>query len=134
MLRNPRPAVLVVEEEVLLRMDAVDEIGATGFRTYEAGSSLEAIRIMEGHPDVFALFTDVGMRGSMDGLSLAAFIRSHWPSVRILIASGSVELKRSDMPDHALFFLKPYAIKKVTDALLAMAHGLWENGEPPPSC
>ena len=38
-----------------------------GFRTYEAGSAEEAIRLLEEHADIGILFTDVNMSGSMNG-------------------------------------------------------------------
>jgi CheY-like chemotaxis protein len=120
---DARPAVLVVEDEPLIRMDAVDVVEDAGFRAYEAASADEAMSILETHEDVFVLFTDVDMPGSMNGLKLAASVRNRWPSVRIIIASGAVEVKREDMPDHALFFSKPYRSDRIADALRALSEG-----------
>ena len=85
-----RPAVLVVEDEPLLRMDAIDLIEDAGFKTYEAASADAAIEIIRNHEDICFLFTDIDMPGSMDGLKLAEHVRAGWPSVAILIASGVV--------------------------------------------
>lgn len=121
MTRASRPAVLIVEDEPLIRTDAVEMIAEAGFRTYAAGCSEEALALLERHDDVAFLFTDIEMPGTMDGLKLAALVRRRWPAVRILIASGAFEAKQADMPDHALFYAKPYAIGRITDALHAMA-------------
>ena len=54
-----KPAVLIVEDEPLIRMEAVDMIMDAGFKTYEAGSADKAIAMMELHDDIGILFTDV---------------------------------------------------------------------------
>jgi len=66
-----RPVVLIVEDEFLLRMDAVDMIAAAGFDVVEAGNADEAIEILEARRDITVVFTDIQMPGSMDGLKLA---------------------------------------------------------------
>lgn len=111
------PAVLVVEDEFLTRMDAVDMIRDAGFRTYEAGTADVAISLMERHGDIGILFTDIDLPGSMDGLELAAYVRDGWPPVEILIASGVVGIEKSDMPDGTCFFAKPYATRHVISEL-----------------
>ncbi|WP_186766700.1 response regulator [Puniceibacterium confluentis] len=116
-----RPAVLIVEDEPLLRMDAVDMIGDAGFRTYEAGTAAAAITIMETHSDIGILFTDIDMPGSMDGLQLAAHVHQGWPQVAIVIASGVVEIEKVGMPEGAMFFSKPYASSQVTRTLQDIA-------------
>ena len=60
--------VLVVEDEVMIRMDVVETLQAAGFQTHEAGDSAEAIRILEKHPEIRVVFTDIQMPGDMDGL------------------------------------------------------------------
>lgn len=87
--RNP-PAVLVVEDEILIRMDVVDIIENAGYKTYEAGTADAAIKLMEQHDDIGILFTDVELPGSMDGLKLAAHVSNGWPPVVVIIASGNI--------------------------------------------
>lgn len=108
------PAVLVVEDEVLIRMDLVEIIEEAGYRTYEAGSADAAIKLMERHDDIGILFTDIEMPGSMDGLKLAAFIKGRWPPVVLIIASGNVGL---DVPDGATFLAKPYSASLIGKTL-----------------
>ncbi|MCF7701744.1 response regulator [Loktanella sp. M215] len=115
------PAVLVVEDEPLIRMDAIDIITEPGFRTYEAKSADETIALMNQHTDIGILFTDVEMPGSMDGLKLAAYIRDRWPPVVIIIASGATHIDAIDIPVGSLFFQKPYPSRMISQALQDIA-------------
>ena len=65
-------AVLVVEDEALIRMDVVDQLEDEGFVAFEAANADEAIAHLEAQPQIRILFTDIDMPGSMDGLRLAA--------------------------------------------------------------
>ena len=70
------PVVLVVEDEGLLRASAMDMVKEAGFDVLAASDADEAIRVLESRSDIRAVFTDVHMPGSMDGLRLARVIRS----------------------------------------------------------
>lgn len=111
------PAVLIVEDEPLIRMDAIDMIEDAGFKTYEAGSADEAIALMQRHEDIGVLFTDVDMPGTMDGLCLAKFVRDRWPPVVILIVSGAVGIDEVSMPEGSCFLPKPYSTVHVLKKL-----------------
>src|SRR5674476_1481032 len=63
--------VLVVEDEMLLRMRAVDMVEDAGFTPVEAVDADEAVAILESRSDIAMLFTDIQMPGSIDGLKLA---------------------------------------------------------------
>ena len=69
------PVVLIVEDEFLIRMDAIDMVRAAGFDVVEAANADEAILILEDRRDITVIFTDIQMPGSMDGLKLAAAVR-----------------------------------------------------------
>lgn len=75
--------VLVVEDEFLLRMNAVEMIEDAGFEVVQAGNADEAIAILESRFDICVVFTDIQMPGSMDGLKLAAAVRGSWPPIKI---------------------------------------------------
>lgn len=110
-------AVLVVEDEPLIRMDAVDMIEDAGFKTYEASCADEAVAMMERHEDIGALFTDIDMPGTMDGLKLAEYVRNRWPPVMIVIASGAVGMDQASLPGGSSFLPKPYSTAHVLKAL-----------------
>ncbi len=98
--------ILVVEDELLIRLNAVEMIEEAGFEVIEAASADEAIVILEGRLDITAVFTDIQMPGSMDGLKLAAAVRDRWPPIKIVATSGQVKLGHDDLPEGGLFFAK----------------------------
>ena len=108
-----RPVVLIVEDEFLIRMDAVDMIRSGGFDVIEAESADEAIAILECRPDITIVFTDVQMPGSMDGLKLAAAIRGRWPPVKIVATSGLFGIGEDDLPSGSRFL--PNALQRLAD-------------------
>lgn len=120
-LARRRFAVLVVEDDPLLLMDAVDLVEDAGFTAYIARTADEAIGQMEDHDDIRVLFTDVDMPGTMDGLKLARAVRDRWPPVTIIVTSGLCDLDLSALPDRGQFFSKPYPPKSVATALAKAA-------------
>jgi CheY-like chemotaxis protein len=113
-----RPIVLIVEDEFLLRMDAVDMIASAGFDTLEAVNADDAIEILEARPDIAVVFTDIQMPGSMDGLKLARAVRGRWPPIKIVATSGQVDVRAVDLPEGGRFLPKPYSPTQVTGMLL----------------
>src|ERR1700736_985723 len=105
-----RPVVLIVEDEFLLRMDAIDMIAAAGFETVEASNADEAIEILEARTDITVVFTDIQMPGSMDGLKLARAVRGRWPPIKIVATSGHVHVSETDLPAGGRFLPKPYSL------------------------
>ncbi|ALN72812.1 MULTISPECIES: response regulator [unclassified Aureimonas] len=112
-----RYAVLVVEDDALVRAEAVDLCEDAGFTAYEARNADEAIRLLERHTDIRVLFTDIEMPGTMDGLKLARAVRDRWPPVAIIVTSGRIKISEGDLPENGLFFAKPYPPKGVVKAL-----------------
>ncbi|MBU2359158.1 MAG: response regulator [Alphaproteobacteria bacterium] len=119
---NKLPAVLIVEDEPLIRMDAVDMVKDAGFKTHEASSADQAILLMDEHSDIGILFTDIEMPGTMNGVELATYVRDRWPPVRIILVSGAIGLNENEFPEGALFFSKPYLISQITESLNKMIH------------
>jgi CheY-like chemotaxis protein len=111
------PVVLVVEDEVLLRMNAAEMIGDAGFDVVEAGNADEAIAILEARPDIHIVFTDIQMPGSMDGLKLAGFVRDRWPPIKIVATSGFVSVRKDDLPEGSRFVPKPYRPEEIVATL-----------------
>src|SRR5579859_5826237 len=93
------PVVLIVEDEFLLRMDAIEMIAAAGFEVAEAANADRAIAILESRRDISVVFTDIQMPGSMDGLKLARAVRGRWPPIKILATSGHAGVGEPDLPD-----------------------------------
>jgi CheY-like chemotaxis protein len=112
-----RPVVLIVEDEVLLRMDAADMIAGAGFEVVEAGNADHAIEILESRPDITVVFTDIQMPGSMDGLKLARAVRGRWPPIKIIATSGRLHVEERDLPKGGRFLPKPYSPRQVMGVL-----------------
>jgi len=107
--RVSAPAVvLIVEDEWLLRELAVELVEEAGYVVLQAGDAEEAVTLLESRSDIAAIFTDINMPGSIDGLELAHMVRNRWPSIKIIVASGRFRLKQSDLPANSAFLEKPY--------------------------
>ncbi len=107
------PIVLVVEDEMVLRMRAVDIVEDAGFVPIEAVSADEAIQILESRDDISLLFTDIQMPGSMDGLKLAHAAHTRWPHIKIILVSGQIAVTDVDKPSDSKFFPKPLETKRM---------------------
>ena len=101
-------AVPVGDDEPLLLLDAMDRVEEAGFKAYGAFTASEAIRLLELHPEIRVLFTDIHMPGSMDGLKLAHAVRKRWPPVVVMVTSGRIKATADDLPEHGMFIAKPY--------------------------
>jgi CheY-like chemotaxis protein len=112
-----RPAVLVVEDDFLIRLGAVEMIEAAGFDVVEAANADKAMEILEVRLDIAVVFTDIQMPGSMDGLKLAAEIKGRWPPIKIVATSGIVDVRKADLPEGGRFLPKPYSSAEIIGAL-----------------
>lgn len=101
-----RKVVLVVDDEALVRMNAVDMFEDMGFEVLEAGGGAAALAILEDRDDVSLLFSDCRMPG-MTGPELAAIASERWPELRIVLVSGYVNVKPTSWP----LIPKPYDSK-----------------------
>ena len=123
LVESGRPVVLIVEDEFLLRIDAVQMVAAAGFEVVEASNADEAIEILETRGDVTVVFTDIQMPGSMDGLKLARAVRGRWPPIKIVATSGHLDVREIDLPEGGRFLPKPYSPLQVTGVLREVMGG-----------
>jgi CheY-like chemotaxis protein len=115
-----RAVVLVVEDDMLLRMRAVDMVEDAGYISVEAVDADEAVAILESRSDIALLFTDIQMPGSMDGLGLAHSVHDRWPPIKIILVSGQVKLESIDIPANSRFFGKPLEAKVMIAQIQSM--------------
>lgn len=116
------PLVLVVEDEFLVRMNAVFLLEEAGFGVIEAGSAEDAIALLESRKDIQIVFTDINMPGSMDGLRLAHAIRNRWPPIELVLTSGQMRVRNEDMPARGHFLSKPYDPNKLVEVVRLLAN------------
>ena len=112
--------VLVVEDEMVLRMRAVDIVEDAGFTAVEAVNADEALAILESRSDITLLFSDIQMPGTMDGLKLAHAVHERWPAIKIILVSGQVKVTDADKPVDSVFIGKPLDVKQMVVELQAM--------------
>lgn len=114
----PAPYALVVDDDGLIRMDAMYMLEDAGFRTFEASDGDKAMVLLaEHHASIVLLFTDVQMPGSRNGFAVARETARQWPHIAIVVASGHVQPGPDDMPEGARFIGKPFTAEMVHDHL-----------------
>jgi CheY-like chemotaxis protein len=113
-------AILVVEDSGIIRLGAVDMAEREGFLVYEAANADDAIAILEAHPEIRLVFTDIEMPGSMDGLNLAHYISLRWPPIRLIVVSGQRPCEQAALPVGGLFFPKPYRDTEIAAAMRSL--------------
>ena len=114
---NTSLVVLVVEDDVLLRMDALQMLNDAGYQVLEAAHADEAITILQARLDITIVFTDIDMPGSMDGIKLAKAVRGRWPPIKIVVTSGHSVPAKGEMPIDSIFIPKPYSSRIVLGAI-----------------
>jgi len=115
-------AVLIVEDDALLRSCVVTQVQDLGYRAFAASNGVDALRIIDGGEAIDLLFTDVIMPGPINGRQLAAEALDRRPSLKVLYTSGYAEdVVAADGPPDALLLAKPYRkadlAKLIRDAL-----------------
>ena len=92
-----RAMVIVVEDDPLNRLIAVDALDEAGFEAVDFGRADEALAFAETEPrPVAALLTDVGVPGDRDGIELASHFASRWPQTVLIVTSGRFGSMRPD--------------------------------------
>ena len=110
---NRRPLVLVVEDDDLLRFVSSYELTECGFKTLVARSAEEAVAILDEFQAIDALFTDISMPGSMNGVALAHHVRAKQPQAYVLVTSGDAPPCHPGLPENSHFIPKPYTLPDV---------------------
>jgi CheY-like chemotaxis protein len=108
---------LVVEDEPLIRMGAVDLCETAGFVVDEAGDADEAMKMLLSGASYDLLHTDIDMPGSMDGVSLAWRAGEIWPNIAIIVVSGKMMVPHGTLPRDARFFTKPGQESQLAQAI-----------------
>jgi PAS domain S-box-containing protein len=121
---TPGEAVLVVDDEELVRMLLVDALKDLGYSSLEAGDAQSGLRILRSNARIDLLVTDVGLPGGMNGRELADAARTLRPDLKILFITGYAE---NGIIDHRHFesgmqiMIKPFAMEalgtKVSDMI-----------------
>lgn len=117
MPNQQKTVVLVVEDEPLILMDAMQTFEDAGFEVVDAYDVEHALIRLAERPDINAVFTDVDMPGRFNGVELARMVNDRRPDVVIIVTSGAVAVRRDDLPERGQFIPKPYRGEKVVSLI-----------------
>jgi DNA-binding NtrC family response regulator len=112
-----RKRILVVEDELLIRLLVSDELRNEGYEVIEAVDADEALIILRSLVRIDLVISDVRMPGSLDGLGLLAVVREAFPALPVIITSGHLESRLAIADGAARFLAKPYGMNAVVDAV-----------------
>jgi two-component system, response regulator PdtaR len=115
--------VLIVEDEFLIRMSSAATLEDAGFRILEAGSCVEALKILLANNDISLLMTDVRMPGEMDGLDLVELVRRNHPTIRAMVVSGTTSAAEAGNAGALGYLSKPYMADSLVRAMNTLAQG-----------
>ena len=111
-----KPVVLIVEDDLLVRMLAVEIAEEPGLAPWKRLTPTTRFAPQK-RPDIRVVFTDIDMPGSMDGLELAVAIRHRWPPIQIVLTSGKMRPAADELPENSHFVPKPYDFARLTGLL-----------------
>jgi len=113
------PCVLVVEDELLIRMVVADHLREAGFFVVEAFNGDEAIAILTAGALIDLVFTDVRMPGCADGLDVLGFVRRTRPDLPVLVTSGHLEPRVAQAGGAFRFLPKPCQLDVIVESVHA---------------
>jgi CheY-like chemotaxis protein len=107
---QPPPTVLVVADEVLVRLAISEYLRECGYNVVEASDAREAIEVMRSDVVVNVAFSDITMPGSLDGFGLAQWIRRERPDVKVVLSSGVARSAKAagELCEAGPMLAKPY--------------------------
>jgi len=112
------PKVLVVEDEMLIRLHVADSFRDSGFTVLEAADGAQALRILEQDPSIDAVFTDITLPGDIDGFAVARWVRSRRPAAKVFLTSGEVTAAHAErVAGDEPFFAKPCDYTEVAEII-----------------
>ena len=124
MLPALNTTVLVVEDELLVRLDLSEALEAAGYAVRHASSAAAALEILESDRTIGVVFTDIKMDGPRDGVELAHRIRDHWPETIVVYSSAHIPKERLLTPDGVILMPKPYNLVDLKEILAEIAKQL----------
>jgi CheY-like chemotaxis protein len=116
--------ILIVEDDALVLMELADWMVELGLTVLTADNADQAIVLLDTHPEIELLLTDIEMPGSMDGVRLAHHVAERWPPVRIVVISGMFACDVAPLPALSIFVPKPLRQQELWQALSRPAPAL----------
>jgi two-component system, response regulator PdtaR len=115
----PNSAVLIVDDEPLIRETVAELLSSAGLSTLEATNAVEALDLLNKSGQAVAvLLTDVRMPGGMNGIDLARIAQRTWPWIKVIVMSGFYDSGPDGLPGDARFISKPWQAQEVINNVL----------------
>ena len=113
-----RSTVVIVEDEPLVRLSAIEMFEQAGIEVVEFSNGDEAIDYVRNHKsEVAAVFTDIYLPGETDGLELAGILSDACPDIAVMVTSGQVQGRPSDLNPLVRYIAKPWTPADVLHAM-----------------
>jgi CheY-like chemotaxis protein len=112
-------SVLLVEDELLVRELAAEDLGDIGFAVTAASDGDEALGYLREGRRFDLLFTDIRMPGATDGWILAREAKQRLPDIRVIYATGLGDAANG-LADNERYVRKPYTVGDLREALEAL--------------
>lgn len=118
----PRPRVLVVEDEVLIRLTVAEYLRECGFEVLEAANAAEAQAVLASGLSVDVVLSDVQMPGELDGFAFARWVRQRYAGLPVILTSGAARIAKdaAGLCEQANFFSKPYDHRELAKHIRAV--------------
>ena len=115
--KNRPITILLVEDEIIIRMSSAAILEDAGFGVLEASNADTALAALAAHPEIDVVVTDVQMPGSMDGLQLVEMIAQNYPHVYTLVTSGRTNRDQACRSGATKYLSKPYTAAAIQSAV-----------------
>lgn len=123
MTSSTLPTVLVVEDDQLILLNSRLVLENAGYCVLSAEDAGEALAVLDDHPEVSMLLTDIAMPGPIDGLELASRVFQLRPDLPVIVISGQTKVDGDDLPPSARFLAKPYTARHLIELLASVRRG-----------
>ncbi|WP_245457417.1 response regulator [Rhizobium leguminosarum] len=114
-----RPRVLIVEDEMLIRIDIADTLREQGWEVVETGTADDAVAVLARDQQFEMVLTDVHMPGAHTGLDLARMVKQSYRHIKVAVMSGQHRPSDDDRHLFDLFLQKP--VLNIVSALSPLA-------------
>lgn len=119
------PVVLLVEDEILIRLATAELLRSEGYSVLEASSAGEARVLFASGHRLDAVITDVQMPGELDGVMLARIIKEVSPTLPVVLVSGQFDPAEGHPADR--FLRKPCSPEALVETLEELIRPRWRE-------
>lgn len=113
-----RNTVLIVDDDPIQQLFFSEQLETLGWKTLSATSTRDAMQVLSDNADsIVVVVTDIEMPGNRNGLTFANQLRFGWPDIGVMVVSGAVQPKASEMPAGVAFYHKPLPFETLLTAV-----------------